>query len=262
MPKPFLSYDQQIEKLRDEKGLRIDDEIFAIENLKRISYFALIGGYKDLFKDSATSKYRAGTAFEDVVELYKFDERLREIILKYLLQVERNMRSLISYYFCELHGEDQSAYLDVQNYRYAEHQVLVESLVGKLKELATDNNSQYRYIRHHIKHHSNVPLWVLSCTLTFGTVSKIYSLLPQSLQATISKNYLGIRENHLQKMLSVLSKYRNVCAHNERLFSYTTKDSIPDLSVHNQLGISKNKGLVAMLLPRATIVEPRRSKSS
>ena len=34
MPKIFLSYDQQIEKLKNEKNLQIDDEEYAKEILK------------------------------------------------------------------------------------------------------------------------------------------------------------------------------------------------------------------------------------
>lgn len=42
--KPFLTYEQQIQKLKD-KGLTIDNDDDAIELLKKHSYFALISGY-------------------------------------------------------------------------------------------------------------------------------------------------------------------------------------------------------------------------
>jgi abortive infection bacteriophage resistance protein len=51
MAKPFLSYDQQINKLTGEKGLLIPDCDYAIAILKKTSYFALICGYKDPFKN-------------------------------------------------------------------------------------------------------------------------------------------------------------------------------------------------------------------
>lgn len=44
--KPFLSYQEQINKLRNDKKLQIDDEDYAIHLLKKHSYFALISGYK------------------------------------------------------------------------------------------------------------------------------------------------------------------------------------------------------------------------
>ena len=74
MQKIFLNYDQQIEKLKNEKNLLIDNEEYAKEILKQTSYYSLIGGYKDIFKNPTTKKYKDGTRFEDIVELYYFDE--------------------------------------------------------------------------------------------------------------------------------------------------------------------------------------------
>lgn len=91
MPKIFLSYDQQIEKLKNEKNLQIDDEAYAKEILRQTSYYSLIGGYKDIFKNPTTKKYKDGTRFEDIVELYYFDESLRQLLLRYLIKVENEI---------------------------------------------------------------------------------------------------------------------------------------------------------------------------
>ena len=80
MSKIFLSYDEQIEKLKNEKNLQIDDEVYAKEILRQTSYYSLIGGYKDIFKNPTTKRYKDGTGFEDIVELYYFDEALSKII--------------------------------------------------------------------------------------------------------------------------------------------------------------------------------------
>ena len=47
--KPFLTYEQQIALLTDTKGLIVCDRDAAKHILEQISYYALIGGYKDLF---------------------------------------------------------------------------------------------------------------------------------------------------------------------------------------------------------------------
>ena len=39
--------------------------------------------------------------------------------------------------------------------------------------------------------------------------------------------------------MKVITKFRNVCAHNERLFSYQTKNDIPDTVLHRKLSIPK-----------------------
>lgn len=115
MPKPFLTYPQQIQKLKD-KNLTITDDAAATITLHHYGYFALISGYKDLFKNPTTKDYRDGTTLDDIVALYRFDEQLRELTLRYLLQVERHIRSAYSYAFCSQFGESQNSYLDANNY--------------------------------------------------------------------------------------------------------------------------------------------------
>lgn len=48
--KPFMTYDQLIDKLKDDKKLEIADRQYAVKLLKEHSYFALISGYKEPFK--------------------------------------------------------------------------------------------------------------------------------------------------------------------------------------------------------------------
>ena len=80
MPKPFLTYEQQLIKLRDEKHLVITDESATCCKLRQISYYSLVSGYKHLFRIPSQKIYKGGTTFEEIVSLYEFDESL--ILLK------------------------------------------------------------------------------------------------------------------------------------------------------------------------------------
>ncbi len=238
MPKIFLNYDQQIEKLKNEKNLRIDDVEYAKETLRQTGYYALIGGYKDILKNPTTKKYKDGTRFEDIVELYYFDESLRQLFLRYLIKVENELKSQVSYYFTEKNGENQKEYLDIRNYNYIgkRNQRDIDKLI-KILEGYIKKSTDYHYINHAKKKHGNVPLWVLTNALTFGNISKMYMLLPQDIQIKVSKNYRCINERQMVSILTVMVKFRNVCAHGERLFTYRTADSIPDLPMHVKLNI-------------------------
>lgn len=89
------------------------------------------------------------------------------------------------------------------------------------------------------KKYGNVPLWVLTNALTFGNISKMYMLLPQDIQIKVSRNYQCVNEKQMVSIRAVLVKFRNVCAHGERLFTYRTADSIPDLPIHRKLKIAQ-----------------------
>lgn len=242
MPKPFLTYEQQLVKLRDEKHIVIADEAGTLCKLQQVGYYSLVSGYKHLFRLPAQKIYKDGTAFEELVSLYEFDEALRELFLHYLLHIERHVRSLLSYYFTEKYGEAQSAYLLKTNYNYVrKHQQGIDRLVHELQKLTL--TTQHSYIAYQQNTYHNVPLWVLVNALTFGTLSKMYFFFPFDLQSKVSKNFAHVNEKQLGQFLAVMTKFRNVCAHNERLFSYRSKDAIPDMELHAKLGIPKGRGL-------------------
>lgn len=238
MPKPFLTFEKQIDHLVNNKNLIITNKNFALSKLTQIGYFGLIGGYKNPFKNTTTQKFKDGTTFEDIYCLYKFDENLRELFLKYLLQIERHLRSLLSYYFIDKYGLEQAKYLSKDNYNTtSRNEGEILKLINTLDTLASSTN--YPYITHQRDSHHNVPLWVLINCVTFGTLSKFYCLSTHDLQGKVSKNFLNVNEKQLEQFLSVITQFRNVCAHTERLFSYKTKNDIPDTLIHTKLKIPK-----------------------
>ena len=238
-PKPFMTYNQQINKLTNEKNLIISDRQYAEHMLKQIGYFSLISGYKDLYRNPTTKDYKDGTTFDEIIALYKFDESLRELFLKHLLVIEQKMRSLLSYYFTEHYGENQKHYLSHTSYNsHSKYVSGVNKLISTLKSIAV-SSTHYPYITYQRFQYGNVPLWVLVKVLTFGNITHLYRYIPQKLQIMVSKNFDKVNEKELLQYLRVLTKFRNVCAHNDRLYSYNTKDDIPDTKLHSKLKILK-----------------------
>lgn len=87
--KPFLTYSQQIQHLSQNKGLIINNLSAAHDALEKVSYYALIGGNKDLFNDRMTRTYEVGTTFDDILLLYNFDDALRDLVFKYIRIIEQ-----------------------------------------------------------------------------------------------------------------------------------------------------------------------------
>ena len=232
-------FSDQVSWISDEKGIKIKDREYAEEMLRQIGYFPLMGGYKHLFRISNTKKYKVGTSFEEIVSLYKFDAELRELFFKYLLQIERQMRSLMSYYFTEMYGAEQKQYLDANNYNNTKrnHATIVK-LIATLKRATT--TTDYTYINYYRKTYGEIPLWVLANVLTFGNLSKMFRVFPQSLKSKVSKNFEPLNQHQMEQFLSVLTKYRNVCAHGERLFTYRTVDAIADTPLHKKLSLPQS----------------------
>ena len=242
MAQKFMTYEQQLNKLHVDKGLTIPDVDFERKILEEISYYSLIGGYKGLFLHPASKKYKYGVTFDEIVTFYHFDEQLRSIFLKYILQTERHLKSMISYYYTEKYGESQNAYLDPKNFDYIHHSKQVKRLIDSLsKTIAMP--SHYRYITHHAKKYHNVPLWVATKAMTMGQTSAFYQYMPNDVQVKVSKAYPQYTEKQLHQFITVIAKCRNVCAHGERLFDFRTTDMIPDTLLHSKLEIPCQKGL-------------------
>lgn len=238
--KEFKSYQQQIDLLK-EKNLTIIDDDETIDLLKRYSYFGLINGYKNPFKNKE-GNYKNNTRIEDVYALYCFDNELRHVLLKYILEVENHIKSLLSYSFCEKYGEDESEYLNKSNYLVCQslkEKDEVEKLVQVLNNTLSDYK-RYDYMYHQKKRHGNIPLWVLVKALTFGNISKMYSYQKSEIKSQISKEFEFVRENNLGTFLDILTSFRNVCAHNERLFDYKVKKhQISEMPLHQVMKVTK-----------------------
>ena len=178
-----------------------------------------------------------------VCRVYYFDEALRELFFKYLLKVEQNLKSHISYCFSEEHGNSIDAtYTSLYNYDYQDTKKVPEifRLLGEINRVITTNFNAVN-LNHYITNHENIPLWVLARKLTFGTVSKMLDMFPMPLQTKISKNYSHLSStSQLSVIISVLVLFRNTCAHNDRLYNYrSNKAELPPLRLHKELGLTR-----------------------
>lgn len=158
-------------------------------------------------------------------------------MFRYLCHVEQKMRSLISYNFCKSYSEKQEEYLNIQNYNCTKkNRKGIEKLIQMLS-MEANQNMDHAYVVYQRNTYGNVPLWVIMNTLTFGQISKMYSFFTTSMQSRISTNYPAVSERELMQYLRVLTHFRNVCAHNERLFSFRCRVDIPDTVLHMKMRI-------------------------
>jgi len=239
--KKFLTYEQQIRYLISEKNLVIQDINSAKQILFKVGYFPLINGYKKIFKNSVTQKFKDGTCLKNLYDLYSFDNELRTIFLKNILITERNIKSSLSYHFSEVFGGGQSDYLNSLNYDYAGLKIpLIKTLI-KIMSGQLRKDSHYAYIHHYLKVYQDVPLWVLINVMTFGQMSKLYACQKGQIKIRVCNDFGKIKINEFEKMIAVSTKFRNVCAHNERLFDFRTKDALLDMNIHKRLHLQRKK---------------------
>jgi len=99
--KPPLSVQEQIELLK-ARGLRIPDEQRVARYLRNISYYRLSGYMYPFLTDTKRHRYKNGTTFEDILNLYRFDRELRILIFAAIEKIEIAFRAqIINHYSVE-----------------------------------------------------------------------------------------------------------------------------------------------------------------
>lgn len=242
--KPFLTYSQQLDTLINEKGLEVKDRQEAISALKHISYFALINGYKDPFRNPKTGKYYPGVNFRDVWALYRFDVTLSSTVLRYLLSCERHLKSLYGYHFMQLYGESERDYLNLNNYDTStpQHTDEAKELIARMRSLAHDAPEQ-AYLDHYQTHYDEVPMWIIMHAFSFGQLERLYWCSQPHLRDVICSEFPSLRSKNLTYVLLLLVRLRNTCAHNNPVYTFRSKSvHLPVMSIHHELGLVSEDG--------------------
>ena len=236
--KNFKNLDEQVEILK-HKGMIIRDEKYAKRVLLRENYFFL-NGYRHLFVHSEEDKrFKEGVTFEEMYSLFLFDRSFRNVIFKYLLVIENNLKSIISYQLSKKYGYRERDYLKEKNFTKApEKRAQLSDLLKKMKRQIRVNGSQHSATLHYVSNYGYIPLWILVKVLSFGIVSEMYQILKPEDQNDIAKIY-EVEPDVLAVYLPILANYRNLCAHEDILYENKTQKSIDDTVYHQLLKIPK-----------------------
>lgn len=204
------------------KNVIINDRELALKNIEKYSYYSIINGYKFVFKDNDNT-YKEDTSFEEIFALYEFDKNIKAIFLKFTLEIEVIIKSLMANTLAEEYGIEN--YLTLENLDETADEELVNEFIVKIEKEIDDNYIKHPAIKHYKDTYHFVPPFVLTKILTFGAISRYYSLLKQSDRQKISK-YFKLSDKLLRQILINLTMVRNISAHSDRLFNYRNKYDI------------------------------------
>lgn len=234
--KIFKNLDEQIEIL-ESKGLIINDVAKAKEVLLRENYF-FISGYRHLFMTSnKDSKFIEGTKFEELYAMFLFDRRIRNVMFKYILVVENNLKSIISYQLSKKYGYKEKDYLNPQNFIQDSMKILqVHDVLNKMKRQIHVNGRKHTATMHYLDNYGYIPMWILVKVLSLGIISELYSILKAEDKMVIADSY-NLEPETLGIYISLLANFRNLCAHEDILYDHRTQRSIPNTKYHQQLDI-------------------------
>lgn len=239
--KPFLDFDEQIKKIKNDYNLIMPNYNNAILLLKDISYYDLINGYKDCFMTD--KKYDGTITIEDLYYFLKYDKNIQSILLKYAIYVENKFKNILAYVLSSKYGVDVKLYLNPKNFRNNGYKInaTINDINYKIK-----NNKFPNPTKHYKKNHNHIPAWILLRNLTFNQTIDIYNnLYAEDKKEVIQLISIDLYNNEdsisiFKNSLIIVRKFRNTIAHNYDFINERTYEKI----IRHQLKDSKYSNLI------------------
>lgn len=201
------------------KGVVVSDKKEALEKIERYTYYSIVNTYKNIFKDK-NGNYINNVSFDEIYALFEFDKNLKNIVLKYCLEIETVIKSIMANQISKVYGIKD--YLNISNWDDRINTNIKENLLKKINNEIEKDYNVHTAVTHYIDKYGFVPPFVLVKILTFGVASSYYGLLKQSDRQAIAK-YFKISDKLLKQILKNLTIIRNIAAHSDRLYNYTSK---------------------------------------
>lgn len=211
--KPPKTFEEQADQLL-ARGLLADRDLLTAR-LREVNYYRL-SAYWHPYRQLDSDQLAPGTSFETIWDRYVFDRQLRVITMDAIERVEISVRTRLINAFCLQYGahghidRQHLPNLTAENHRHFLTKIRTE-----------ESRSKETFVRHfHSKYTSetDLPLWIASELMDFGTLFTLFRGVETSLKQDIAQIY-GISDSVLNSWLTSLNTIRNICAHHARLWN-------------------------------------------
>lgn len=256
--KSALSLDALVDRL-SQRGLTIPDRDRALRYLQHIGYFRLSPYTIPFQQGRPDHRFRAGVAFDDVLDTYVFDRALRLLVMDALERVEVAVRAALTDHMSATY-EDPHWYADPSHFRDREKhagllKIVRKTSADKLKaapepvrqlseEVSEDQEHAgaslvYRSaLEHYLLSYGTPelpPSWLMVETLTIGQLDSTIRNLGRRTDRTAVATSIGLNGPVLDSWLRTYVRVRNICAHHGRLWNvglgvYPALPSSPSVS--------------------------------
>lgn len=215
--KPALSLSDQRLKL-ENRGLVMTDATRVERYLGAIGYYRLSAYTRPFQQDFATHTFHSGVTFDDVLNLYIFDRRLRLILLDALERVEVALRTRLNDSMCQRTG-DTHWYTNRANFddRY-DHARLLAEVRNHKDDFVTSYQAKYAAP-------ADIPAWMAMQAISFGAAQKVLLNLKRREQQAVCQTF-GM-DRYMVTWVYALAILRNHCAHHARTWNRTFHVNLP-----------------------------------
>lgn len=227
--KPPLTSCQHLAQLKN-RSLTVNDDDKSIQYLDTIGYYRL-SAYFIPFEQTSNGdmirnhNFNDNTTFDDILNLYIFDRKLRLIVMEAVERIEVAIRTKWANALANL-TNDAHAFMRVENFRDPwTHQKKLAKVTNNL------NESGEVFVKHYKEKYEQPflpPIWAMVETLTLGELSKWFTnTANDTIKKEIAKSVGFPSVEILQSVMQGISLMRNICAHHGRLWNRRLVKPLP-----------------------------------
>ena len=141
------------------------------------------------------------------------------------------------------YGFKEKDYLNPKNFTEDALKVRqVRDVLEKVKRQIRVNGRKHTATIHYITNYGYIPLWILVKVLSFGLIGEFFNIFRDEDKLELATFY-NLDVKTFSIYLTILSNYRNLCAHEDILYDHRTQKEVPDNNYHFSLNIEKNDGV-------------------
>lgn len=211
-----ITIPEQIEKLK-VRGLKFDNETKAQNYLYNISYYRL-RAYTYPFQDNSKDgqPFNVDVSFEQIIELYVFDRKLRLLIFDSIEKIEIALRTQIIYHFALRNG----SHWQLKPELYRDPMRFANHLDSLQKEIDRSNETFIDHYKNKYTNPTEPPSWMSLEVSSMGLLSKIFQNLKKSPEKLAVTSHFGLRDvSIIENWILCFSTLRNICAHHGRVWN-------------------------------------------
>jgi abortive infection bacteriophage resistance protein len=207
---------QDLIPLLKNRGLAITDEQKTISYLTNIGYYRLSAYCYPLLQDPKTDHiYKSGATFDLVMNMYRFDRKLRILLFNEIEKIEVAIRSALSNWISnalnDIFWMTNPAYF-YNPAVFAKSLALIQSETDKTKE---------DFIAHFQSKYLNPypPAWMIAEIIPFGSLCGIYNNLSIAGIKKKTASRFSLSYSVFSSWILTLVNLRNLCGHHSRTWN-------------------------------------------
>ena len=210
--KPATTFEQQV-KILSSRNISIADSKACEDFLSKVNYYRLSGYLLPFKRTPSDVNCIIPVSFKTIVNIYRFDAEMRNILSYAIEKIEIYMRTQLAYFHGIKYGP--AGYMDIKNFNGRHDHI---RFITHINKCIKDNSKSPVVIHHKNAYAGNFPIWVIIDFFTCGMLSYFYTDLKNPDKTNLSMSLYNINYQTLSSWMRCLTDLRNRCAHYSRLY--------------------------------------------